>query len=422
MNANMKPSTRFFEFNYSPVLNLFDSDVVDLRVNYKDFVPFGEDNNLPRQLIKLAREVPVHRAILNSKSSYIVGQGIQSSDSVTSTFLDQPNNQKEPFSCILKKLVFDYLTFGNCYYELVSNRTRDFVYLYHQDATRVRRHVDGKQALIHPNWQKFKGKLDKYLQPVALFPDRSKGSDGLYHSMVQLKDYEPEFWYYGIPGYYAGVRNIIITGLTNIWNQSRLESSFASAGLLIIPGVNTDETAEELDKLFNEYKGALGAKANEIIIQYLSDLGPGISAQEAKFIAFAKSEEGNWLDLHLQSEISLITIHNWFKTLTPYSNEKGTYESSRILNEYEIAMSTVIQPIQEFFLRSFQQSLQAYNIELKDFEFINKAPVSRINPMKYVWEVRRDSGLDYDANDPSQKLLVLQLRNIYPSNDDLNIK
>jgi len=391
-------------------------------VNYKDFVPFGEDNNLPRQLIKLAREVPVHRAILNSKTNYIVGQGIQSSDPVTSTFLEEPNNQMEPFSTIIKKLVFDYLTFGNCYFELVSNHKRGFVYIYHQDATRVRRHVDGKQALIHPNWQKFKGKSDKNLRSIALFPDRSKGDDGLYHSMVQLKDYEPEFTYYGIPGYYAGIRNIIITGLTNIWNQTRLESSFATAGLLIIPGINTDEAAEELDKLFNEYKGALGSKANEIIIQYLSDLGPGISSQEAKFIAFAKSEEGNWLDLHLQSEISLITIHNWFKTLTPYSNEKGTFESSRILNEYEIAMSTVIQPIQEMFLRSFQQSLRAYHIELKDFEFINKAPVSRINPMKYVWEVRRDSGLDYDPNDPSQKLLVLQLRNIYPSNDDLNIK
>jgi len=422
MSLSQKSVPRFFEFNYSPVLNLFDSDVVDLRVNYKDFVPFGEDNNLPRQLIKLAREVPVHRAILNSKTNYIVGQGIQSSDPVTSTFLEEPNNQMEPFSTIIKKLVFDYLTFGNCYFELVSNHKRGFVYIYHQDATRVRRHVDGKQALIHPNWQKFKGKSDKNLRSIALFPDRSKGDDGLYHSMVQLKDYEPEFTYYGIPGYYAGIRNIIITGLTNIWNQTRLESSFATAGLLIIPGINTDEAAEELDKLFNEYKGALGSKANEIIIQYLSDLGPGISSQEAKFIAFAKSEEGNWLDLHLQSEISLITIHNWFKTLTPYSNEKGTFESSRILNEYEIAMSTVIQPIQEMFLRSFQQSLRAYHIELKDFEFINKAPVSRINPMKYVWEVRRDSGLDYDPNDPSQKLLVLQLRNIYPSNDDLNIK
>lgn len=412
---------RFYEFNYTPVLSLFDSDFVDLRVNYKDYVPFGDDNALPRQLIKLAREVPVHRAILNSKTNYIVGQGIESSDPATQSLFNYPNNLKEPFSFLLKKLVFDYLTFGNCYYEIISNKQKSFVYLFHQDASRVRMHVNGEQALLHPNWELFKGKSDDQLKTVALFPKVSKGADGLCHSLVQIKDYEPEFYYYGIPSYFAGMRNIIIAGLTNIWNQTRLESSFATPGLLVVPGVNSDEAADELDALFQEYKGALSAKANEIIVQYLSDLGPGISSHEAKFIAFARSEEGNWLDLHKQAEISLITIHNWFRTLTPYSEDKSSFDTSRILNEYEIAMATVIQPVQEVFTQSLKDSLSMYGKSLKDFEFINKPPVSRINPMKYVWEVRRDSGLDYDKEDPVQKLLVLQLKNIYPSNETLSI-
>ena len=406
--------TKFYEFNYTPVLNLFDSDFVDLRINWKDYVPFGDDNSLPRQLVKLAREVPVHRAILNSKTNYISGQGIQSSDTVTQRFLLNPNNKRESFFTIIKKLVFDFLTFGNCYYEIVTNKKKTFAYLYHQDATRVRLHVDGKRALIHPNWDYFKGMNDEHLQVISLFPAAGLGKDGLYHSLVQIKDYEPEFCFYGIPSYFAGIRNIIIAGLTNIWNQSRLESSFAAAGMLIIPGVNSDEAAEELDKLFKEYKGALGSKASEIIIQYLADLGPGISAQEAKFIEFAKQVEGNWINLHKQAEISMITIHNWFKSLTPYSDEKSSYDSNRILNEYEVAMCTVIQPIQEMFINSITSSLASFGVELKDFEFINNPPISRMNPLKYVWEVRRDSGLDYDKTDPTQKLLVMQLKNIFP--------
>ncbi|MEI6901192.1 MAG: hypothetical protein WCL00_15045, partial [Bacteroidota bacterium] len=162
--------TKFYEFNYTPVLNLFDSDFVDLRINWKDYVPFGDDNSLPRQLVKLAREVPVHRAILNSKTNYISGQGIQSSDTVTQHFLLNPNNKRESFLTIIKKLVFDYLTFGNCYYEIVTNKKKTFAYLYHQDATRVRLHVDGKRALIHPNWDYFKGMNDEHLQVISLFP------------------------------------------------------------------------------------------------------------------------------------------------------------------------------------------------------------------------------------------------------------
>ena len=127
MCAKQIQTTRFFEFNYAPVLDLFDTDYIASRTNYQDYIPFGDDNALPRQLIKLAREVPVHRAILNSKTNYIIGQGIQSSDSATSRFINLSNNIREPFLYTLKKLCFDYLTFGNCYYELVSNKKKSFV-------------------------------------------------------------------------------------------------------------------------------------------------------------------------------------------------------------------------------------------------------------------------------------------------------
>ncbi|MEI7463557.1 MAG: hypothetical protein WCK03_04165, partial [Candidatus Taylorbacteria bacterium] len=78
---------RLYEFSYAPVLDLVDTDVILDPSALKLFVPFGMDNALPRQLIKLAREVPVHRAILNSKTNYILGQGIQSSDPATASFL-----------------------------------------------------------------------------------------------------------------------------------------------------------------------------------------------------------------------------------------------------------------------------------------------------------------------------------------------
>jgi hypothetical protein len=35
--------------------------------------------------------------------------------------------------------------------------------------------------------------------------------------------------------------------------------------------------------------------------------------------------------------------------------------------------------------------------------------------MKFVWEVRRDDGLDFDKTDPAQQLLVLQLQNSFSS-------
>jgi len=409
------PRPRFYEFSYSPVLDLVDTDVILDPSNIKVFVPFGIDNALPRQLIKLAREVPVHRAILNSKTNYILGQGVQSSDPVTASFLQLPNNRKELFSVTLKKLCFDYLTFGNCFYELVTNKKRSFVFVYHQDASRVRLHTDGKQALIHPNWDLFRGNSDKHLKSISLFPEFSAGVDGLLHSIVHIKDYEPEFSWYGIPSYFAGIRNVIISGLTNIWNQTRLESSFASPGMLVIPGVNSEADATALNTTMAGYFGALGTNSGKIVIQFMSDPAPGAAVGEVKFVPFSRDNEAHWLDLHTQSELALITIHNWFPSLTPYSDMKSSFESGRILNEYEVAMATVIKPIQQVFHQSLQTSLAACGLLLKDFEFINSPPVSRINPMNFVWEVRRDSGLEFDKNDPAQQLLVLQLQNSFTS-------
>ena len=71
-------SVQFSTYNYTPLFNLKKTDFIDLRTNLEDFIPLGEDNLLPTQLNKLAREVPVHRAILNSKTNYVVGKGLAS--------------------------------------------------------------------------------------------------------------------------------------------------------------------------------------------------------------------------------------------------------------------------------------------------------------------------------------------------------
>ncbi len=47
-------------------------------------------------------------------------------------------------------------------------------------------------------------------------------------------------------------------------------------------------------------------------------------------------------------------------------------------------------------------------------------PIQRINPYKFVWEVRRDAGLDFDQTDPVQKQLVIQVRNTFGAARDMD--
>ena len=384
-----------------------------LRSNYEIFIPFGVDNLLPTQLNQLAREVPVHRAILNSKATYFSGKGLTTVNPLLKKLILQPSNTHQSLDTVFSYLFQDFLTIGNAYMEIITNSKRSFTYLYHIDSSKCRLSSIDDDILIHPSWAEFLGKNDPNLTALPLFPNFRKGSDGLLHSAYHFKDYEPEFYYYGLPSYYAGVRSIVISGLTSLWNQNRLENGFTAPGLLIIPGINDETDALALDAEFAKLKGTDGEKSGDILTQYLADLSPGQTSQQAQFIEFKKNEEGNWMNLHTQSELAIITIHNWFRSLTPYSGEITGFDSNRIINEHEIAINTIIGPFQSFFLRHFDQILEHFSLPTQQLYFINEPPIQRINPLKFIWEARRDAGLPFDSNDPTQKLLVMQLRNTF---------
>lgn len=403
----------FSTYNYTPLFNLKKSDFINLRSSLGDYIPLGEDNLLPTQLNKLAREVPVHRAILNAKTNYVLGKGFASENPATAQFILQVNNLGQSLNDVFRRLIFDYFTHGNAFLEIVTNKNHDFFFLYHIDASKLRIATDTTHVLIHPDWESYKGIKDENLSTLSLYPNLSRAADGLYHAVYHIKDYEPEFYFYGLPAYFAGLRSIIITGLANVWNQSRLERQFSAPGLLIIPGVNDDTDAALLDQEFQKYMGAAAENATDIIIQYLSDPAPGTTAQTAQYLEFKKNEEGNWIDLHKQAEMSLITIHNWFRTLTPYSDDKSGFDKNRIISEYEIAMASIIRPHQEMFLDHLRKIFSAFGLYADDLTLLNEPPVQRINPFKFVWEVRRDAGLPFDPADPVQNQLVIQLRNTF---------
>ena len=409
LNTTPMP-TKLFEYNYQPLLNLFDSDYIDLN-NAFDYIPFGDDNLLPQQIVKLSRNVAVHRAILNSKAFYITGNGFVSENEKLKLWLENVNNYGENLRDLSYKLIFDELNIGNAYFEVVTDKSRSFLNLYHIDGSKCRISANEDTILIHPDWSTYKGKNDDLTQEIPLYPYYKKDENKLYRTVIHIKQYEPEFFHYGLPTWYAGLKSVIIAGLTDVWNQSRLENQFNSTGLLVIPGVNSEEEAITLDDEFNKMKGAGSENSGDLIVQYLKDLLPGQVRENAQYIEFRKNEEGNWINLHTQAHTNLLSIHNWFKSLASFYGEKTGFDTRRIINEYEIALNTTIKVYQAKYIALFKKLLTSFNFDSDDLNIVNESPVYRISPVKYVWEVRRDMGLEYDPDDPKQKLFYSELKN-----------
>ena len=404
----------YLAYTYDPLQNLFDSDYVSIK-NEKDYIPFGEDNLLPQQISKLVRSVTIHRAIINSKRDYFLGSGLVSENKALVSLINQANNNHETLQDVLKKIFFDDLTFGNAYIELVTDRKRSYLFFYHIDSTTVRLAAGAKAVILHPSWADYSSDNDDEAVVLPLFPDFKKMPDGQYHSVYHIKEYEPEFVNYGLPSWYSGLSSVIIAGLTDQWNQHRLENQFNAPGMLLIPGVNTEEEAAALDAKFEEYKGVDREHSHDILIQYLQDVAPGLTRKAAQYIEFKRNEEGNWINLHNQAYNNLLSVHNWYKTLCSFFGERTGFDTHRILNEYEVALNTVIKSFQAKYLKIFNLFFRLFGLPVDQLTFENQSPVYRINPVKYVWELRRDSGLPYDKEDPLQQLFYSQLRNTFVS-------
>ncbi len=230
---------------------------------------------------------------------------------------------------------------------------------------------------------------------------------------MHIKQYEPEFFYYGLPTWYAGLKSVIISGLTDEWNKNRLENQFNASGLLIIPGVNDTTEAEALQTEFENFSGANSKKSSKLIIQYLKDLAPSQSSQAAQYLQFAQNEDGSWMELYNLSHTHLLSIHNWFKSLCSFYVDSTGFDTNRIINEYEIALNTTISFYQSKYIRLLSRIFKEFNYNPDSLQFINESPISRLNPVKYIWEIRREQGLEFDKTDPRQQLFFVELKNTF---------
>ena len=93
--------------------NSINRDAVPKQVNvtnvFDQIIKFGDDNLAPQLFMSLARSVPNHRAILNSKLRYVNAE-LTSEDSKTLEFIKNINIENQSLNTILGRIEFDFLS------------------------------------------------------------------------------------------------------------------------------------------------------------------------------------------------------------------------------------------------------------------------------------------------------------------------
>lgn len=366
--------------------------------NVNIYWSWGDNNLLPVAIAALNRKSNVNRAILNNKALYTAGNGYNTTNIELENYLLQVNNQKENFKKLLRKLAFDYLSQGNGFLEVVTNSKRNFLNLFHHDCTTNRLGKTDKYEgydLLHPDWTRFSGN-EQYLKQVALYPNWERDTEGNIRTMIHFKDYEQMFNNYGVMGWVAGLNVSAIAYKTDKWNVSRLDNSFSPSTVVRIGGeFDSDKDAADLAEYMEKNFSGDGMAGRTIFLVKNGDI-----EKQSEVITLNDSKDSDWKELHLQSTNDLIIAHNWFRSLSGIADNTG-FDTKRILNEYEVAINTVINDLQEFLLSPIKEVIQQVRgWDCSDLEVINKPPVSVASLIDINSVITKDEGREYLGLEP----------------------
>jgi hypothetical protein len=338
-------------------------------INNDEFSPFGDDNLFPQRTAELYRKSSINRSVITSKRNYVVGEGFETE---VESFYNYEPNTDETLREINNKVVLDFLVGGNAYIEVVLGRN-GVVNMYHKDHTKCRVHKDGKHIIIHPDWSVFRSKKS-YAKTLPIYPMFER-IDGFMRSIIHIRDYEAEFNHYGVPSNIGAIDSANINYKTNKWNLSRLENSFKLSGVLNVVANFSEEDAQTFqDKVTEKFSGE---STQGKVMTIINELGG--EGEKSTFTPIEANEDGNWTNLHEQAINEIIIANQWFRGLSGISDNTG-FDTNRLRNEYQIAISTIIPYTQKFFLDVYQMVFNNHlNMNIDDLKIVNKSPISLVD-------------------------------------------
>lgn len=368
----------------------------------RDVWRWGADNRLPEALAALSRSSTIHRRIINDKADYISGSGlsVDSRSPRTADLVKEANGEGQSLRNVIQRVALDRCLLGNAFLEIVTDPARNFLSLYHQDATRCRLARDGGHVVLHHDWRQYR---PAEAVTLPLYPNLEQQKDGTLRAMIHYKDYEPMFEHYGVPKYIAGIGASAIVWKTDRWNLSRLDNAFQPSGVMVLDGdTDSEQEAAEIARLAEE---RFAGKPGQVMFLVKN----GIDGDTTKFVPITTVSDGDWKSLHDQAVSDIIVAHSWFRTLSGMEYSTG-FSADRVRHEYNIALNTLIRVEQQEIIEPIRAVCgDMLREDARSLSFVNRPPFEVKPDYMRVWEARKADGFDYDPVDPSQQLFLSQI-------------
>ncbi len=344
------------------------------------WIPFGDDNLFPQQLSDLSRSASTHRAILNTKTTFTLGEGFHTLDEKLDEYIMDVNANGESLDDVMRKVMSDYWTHGNAFLEIVKGE--GYLNIYHQDATTARVHKGRTKILFHPDWENVR-KTEEKIKSVNLYPFFNKApKTGIERAVIHFSDYESTYYYYGLPDYVAALDHIKIANQIGKYNLTRFKNGFMPSAIIEL---GADMSEDEAQQFIDEARDKLTGETNNSKILFIAKNGDE-SASNVQVIS--DDSDGSFMELQTITNDNIISAHRWNPALSGIQVAGSLGNNQQILTIYDIVMSTVIREPQQMMIRELKKILKKDGgYKVSDLHIVNKPPVTMlgaINPTEYI--------------------------------------
>jgi hypothetical protein len=359
-----------------------------------DYIPFGLRNLFPQIVSNLNRQAATNRAILNNKQLYAAGEGLEAEDDRLNENLKENKLWDKSSNGI-----YDYFSQGNSYIVVLTDRNGSFLQFRHIDVTTVRIKKDKSGIIIHPEWKNYETSKQLAVD-LPFYPnfDKVKDTKGVIGAAIHIRSYEQEFSNYGIPSYYAALEQILLQQFGDKRNLNQVENMTQIQGLLVLSGIESVEEATSIEEDLEGSYGLRGDKAGSTKLIAQKDTQVGESRTPPVILDLQKPLDGDWIQLDDKSKNKLIEIHSWYNVLMGQSTPGQLGGNQQILNTYELAKKTVIDPTQKLFLDSYTKIYKDFGFDTEGFRFINTPPITEVEIEVELWQLLKMKGFEFDQN------------------------
>lgn len=338
----------------------------------REYVPFGENNTFPQELVDYFNNSPIHSAIQQTKYNLLIGEGLYISNKESISldeqdkaggFLQKVNSYGETIDDLLNKIAKDYILFGGYCIEVIY--TRDYTAiaeLYHKDFSKIRSGQLSEKNEVKAYYYNYDWSNEhRYrTKKIPAFNSEKKQPKQLFY----FKDYSPNSHFYPLPHYISSLSYIKLDKELADYNLNFIASGLSPSKMLNFnEGKPTSE--EQKEQIYNRImKDFTGSKGNKLFLSFnqsqdtaptVTDIASGNVEQQLEALN----------NLILQNLITANQLPNPQLAGVKVGGELGS--NTELMQSQELFQKKVVYPLQQSVVKGLNQVLgvNGYGVQLE---------------------------------------------------------